>query len=78
MLKPLMLRSNCKRDTFAWKRGETIASPAEFIAINELKTEKLVKRALELVGGNQLITTNSHNCKRRFSVVYLRISTIII
>ena len=49
MLEPVMLRSNCKRDTFAWKRGETTASPAELMAINGLTAENLVKRALDLV-----------------------------
>jgi phosphoketolase len=50
MLEPIMLRSNCKRDTFAWKRGETTASPAQLMAINGMTAENLVKRALELVG----------------------------
>lgn len=50
MLKPLMLQSNCKRDTFAWKRGETTASPTQLMALNGLTAENLVKRALELVG----------------------------
>ncbi len=50
MLKPVMLPSNCKRVTFAWKRGETTASPAELMVINGLMTENLVKRALYLVG----------------------------
>lgn len=50
MLEPIMLRSTAKRDTFAWKRGETTASPAELMAFNGLTAENLVKRALELVG----------------------------
>lgn len=50
MLEPVMLRSNCKRDTFAWKRGETTGSPAQLMALNGLTAENLVKRALELVG----------------------------
>jgi len=50
MLEPIMLRSTAKRDTFAWKRGETTASPAELMALNGLTAENLVKRALELVG----------------------------
>jgi hypothetical protein len=50
MLKPLMLQSNCKRDTFAWKREETTVSPAQLMALNGLTAENLVKRALELVG----------------------------
>jgi phosphoketolase len=50
MLEPVMLRSNSRRDTFAWKRGETTASPAQLMAINGLTAENLVQRALELVG----------------------------
>ena len=50
MLEPVMLRSTANRDTFAWKRGETTASPAELMAFNGLTAENLVKRALELVG----------------------------
>ena len=50
MLEPIMLRSTAKRDTFAWKRGETTASPAQLMAFNGLTAENLVKRALELVG----------------------------
>lgn len=50
MLEPIMLRSTAKRDTFAWKRGETTASPAQLMALNGLTAENLVKRALELVG----------------------------
>lgn len=49
MLEPVMLRSNCKRDTFAWKRGETTASPAQLMALNGMTAENLVKRAMELV-----------------------------
>ena len=49
-LEPIMLRSTAKRDTFAWKRGETTASPAELMALNGLTAEALTKRALELVG----------------------------
>jgi len=50
MLEPIMLRSNAKRDTFAWKRGETTASPAQLMALNGLTAENLVKRAMELIG----------------------------
>jgi phosphoketolase len=49
MLEPIMLRSNCKRDTFAWKRGETTASAGELMAFNGLTAEALTKRAIELV-----------------------------
>ncbi|MBE9006969.1 phosphoketolase [Fortiea sp. LEGE XX443] len=49
MLEPVMLRSNSKRDTFAWKRGETTASAGELMAFNGLTAEALTKRAIELV-----------------------------
>ncbi|ADI66182.1 hypothetical protein [Trichormus azollae] len=48
MLEPIMLRSNSKRDTFAWKRGETTASAGELMAFNGLTAEALTKRAIEL------------------------------
>jgi phosphoketolase len=48
MLEPVMLRSTAKRDTFAWKRGETTASPAELLAVNGITTEALVQRSLDL------------------------------
>ncbi len=50
MLEPIMLRSTCKRDTFAWKRGETTASAGELMAFNGLTAEALVKRSADLVG----------------------------
>ncbi len=49
MLEPVMLRSMAKRDTFAWKRGETTASAGELMAFNGLTAEALVKRAIELL-----------------------------
>lgn len=49
MLEPIMLRSTAKRDTFAWKRGETTATPAELMAMNGLTSENLAKRAMDLV-----------------------------
>ncbi|BAY61064.1 hypothetical protein NIES22_11250 [Calothrix brevissima NIES-22] len=49
MLEPVLLRSNSKRDTFAWKRGETTASAGELMAFNGLTAEALTKRAIELV-----------------------------
>ncbi len=49
MLEPIMLRSNCTRDTFAWKRGETTASAGELMAFNGLTAETLTKRAIELI-----------------------------
>ncbi|MBF2027368.1 MAG: phosphoketolase [Oscillatoriales cyanobacterium C42_A2020_001] len=49
MLEPIMLRSNAKRDTFAWKRGETTASPGELMALNGITPESLARRALQLL-----------------------------
>ncbi|MBW4439781.1 MAG: phosphoketolase [Plectolyngbya sp. WJT66-NPBG17] len=48
MLEPIMLRSTAKRDTFAWKRGETTATAGELMAVNGITAEGLVKRAIEL------------------------------
>jgi phosphoketolase len=49
MLEPVMLRSYVKRDTFAWKRGETASSAGEIMAFNGLTANALAKRAEELV-----------------------------
>ena len=49
MLEPLMLRSTAKRDTIAWKRGETTASAVELMAFNGITVETLVERAIALV-----------------------------
>ena len=50
MLEPVMLRSNIKRDIFAWKRGETASSAGAIMAFNGLTPEALTKRAEELLG----------------------------
>ncbi|MEC4983667.1 MAG: phosphoketolase [Oscillatoria sp. PMC 1068.18] len=50
MLEPIMLRSNSKRDTFAWKRGDTASSAAQVMEINGITADNMVKRATELVG----------------------------
>ena len=49
MLEPIMLRSTAKRDTFAWKRGETTASAGELMAFNGLTAQALAKRGIELL-----------------------------
>ncbi|GAB4283200.1 MAG: phosphoketolase [Oscillatoriaceae cyanobacterium] len=49
MLEPVMLRSNAKRDVFAWKRGETTASAGQLMAFNGLTADALTKRAIELI-----------------------------
>ncbi|MBF2051262.1 MAG: phosphoketolase [Leptolyngbya sp. IPPAS B-1204] len=48
MLEPIMLRSTVKRDTVAWKRGETTASPGELMAVNSITAENLASRAVKL------------------------------
>ncbi|NJP12176.1 MAG: phosphoketolase [Leptolyngbyaceae cyanobacterium RU_5_1] len=55
MLEPVMLRSTSKRDTFAWKRGETTASPVELIALNGITAESLARRALELMAPTEIV-----------------------
>ncbi|MGL5834319.1 MAG: phosphoketolase [Waterburya sp.] len=50
MLEPVMLRSNSKRDVFAWKRGETTASAAQIMEFNGITADNFVKRAKELIG----------------------------
>jgi phosphoketolase len=49
MLEPIMLRSNSKRDVFAWKRGDTTATANQIMEFNGLSPATLVKRASELV-----------------------------
>jgi phosphoketolase len=50
MLEPVMLRSNSKRDVFAWKRGETTASAGQIMEFNGITADNFVKRAKELIG----------------------------
>ncbi|HEY9701118.1 MAG TPA: phosphoketolase, partial [Allocoleopsis sp.] len=50
MLEPIMLRSNARRDVFAWKRGETTASAGEIMAYNGLTANALTTRATQLLG----------------------------
>ncbi|MDJ0724219.1 MAG: phosphoketolase [Prochloraceae cyanobacterium] len=49
MLEPIMLRSTAKRDTFAWKRGETASSASQIMEFNGITAEALTKRATELL-----------------------------
>jgi hypothetical protein len=49
MLEPVMLRSNARRDTFAWKLGETTATAGQLMAFNGITAEALCKRAVELI-----------------------------
>ncbi|AFZ34533.1 Transketolase central region [Stanieria cyanosphaera PCC 7437] len=50
MLETIMLRSNSRRDVFAWKRGETTASAGQIMAFNGLTADNFVKRARQLIG----------------------------
>ena len=51
VLEPALLRSRAgKRDAFAWKRGETTASPAEIMEFNGLTANALVQRVQVLKG----------------------------
>ena len=44
-LEPVLLRTRAaKRDTFAWKRGETTASPQEIMEYNGLTAEAMAAR----------------------------------
>ncbi len=48
-LEPVMLRSRAaRRDVFAWKRGETTASPAEVMRFNGITAEDMVGRVKRL------------------------------
>ncbi|HQT27111.1 MAG TPA: hypothetical protein PLK99_11055, partial [Burkholderiales bacterium] len=50
MLEPVLLRTRAnKRDTFAWKRGETTASPQEIMAFNGLTADAMADRARKLL-----------------------------
>jgi phosphoketolase len=51
VLEPVLLRTAApRRETFAWKRGETTASPAELMAFNGLTATALAERARQLLG----------------------------
>lgn len=50
MLEPVMLRTTLKRDTFAWKRGETTSSPAQLLELNTITAEAMAERAIALLG----------------------------
>jgi len=51
VLEPVLLRTRAaKRDTFAWKRGETTASPAEIMDFNGLTADAMARRAQALCG----------------------------
>jgi phosphoketolase len=51
-LEPVMLRSRARRrDVFAWKRGETTASPAELMHFNGITASNIVERVARLAAG---------------------------
>jgi phosphoketolase len=51
VLEPVLLRTRAaNRDTFAWKRGETTASPAEIMEFNGLTADAMAKRVKALKG----------------------------
>jgi phosphoketolase len=49
MLEPIMLRSKANRDTFAWKRGETTATPSELMGVNGITAAAMAQRAIALL-----------------------------
>jgi phosphoketolase len=50
-LEPVLLRTRAaKRDTFAWKRGETTASPTEIMDFNGLTAHAMAARVKGLAG----------------------------
>ena len=50
-LEPVLVRSRApRRDLFAWRRGETTASPAQVMAFNGLTAEHMVRSVEELFG----------------------------
>jgi len=49
MVEPIMLRSTAKRDTIAWRRGETTSTPSELMELNGISPAAIAKRAIELV-----------------------------
>ncbi len=49
LLDPILLRCRMPSDSFAWRRGETAASTRELLHFNDLSSESLAARALELI-----------------------------
>ncbi len=50
-LEPVLVRSRApRRDLFAWKRGETTASPAEVMQFNGITAQAMVQRVHKLRG----------------------------
>ncbi len=49
-LEPVILRSRAPRDVFAWKRGETTASPSEIMTFNGITADTMASRLQQLTG----------------------------
>ncbi len=50
-LEPVLLRTRApRRDVFAWKRGETTASPSQIMAFNGITAEAMTTRVRALLG----------------------------
>jgi phosphoketolase len=49
-LEPVLLRSNAKRDTLCWQRGETVAAAGELMSFNGLDAPVIEARARALLG----------------------------
>ena len=49
-LEPVLLRSNAKRDTLCWQRGETVAAAGELMSFNGVDAPVIEARAKRLLG----------------------------
>jgi phosphoketolase len=49
-LEPVLLRSQCKRDTLCWQRGETVAAAGELMNFNGVDAPAIEARARGLLG----------------------------
>jgi phosphoketolase len=49
-LEPVLLRSNAKRDTLCWQRGETVATAGELMSFNGVDAPAIEARARGLLG----------------------------
>ena len=49
-LEPVLLRSQCKRDTLCWQRGETVAAAGELMSFNGVDAPAIEARARGLLG----------------------------
>jgi phosphoketolase len=49
-LEPVLLRSSARRDVLCWRRGETVATPAELMRVNGVDAPAIEARARALLG----------------------------